>query len=257
MIEILKRILLPGGLRARFQPVYELSGASRACHYFEALIRGPRGSTVESPDILFDYARQKGQEAAVDRACARVILRAARGLPEDVRVGINVHASTLASDPKFSLLLSDAAAESGIRLGRIVIELVEHARPWGAMSFQKALSGLRSDGVGIALDDVGMGESNFKMILDARPDYFKIDRYFVHGAQEDRYRQAVLDVVAELARRFDARVVAEGVETAADLEAVRQAGISLGQGYLFGGILEEDPASGALGEAGPSEWQEA
>ena len=119
---------------------------------------------------------------------------------------------------------------------RLLRALLLHAsgRGLGNRRFGASLAALRELGASIALDDVGLGHSNFMMIIECRPNYFKIDRYFVHGARTDVYRQAVLSSVAQLALPFGARVVAEGVETEADLEAVRQAGINLAQGYLFG-----------------------
>src|SRR6185295_18002860 len=170
----------------------------------------------------------------VDRACVSTVLRAARSFRDDVQLGINVHASTLAMDPEFLMFLGDAAATSGIAVERLVIEIVEHAPPWDVRAFRNALDGIRSIGARIALDDVGLGQSNYMMIVECRPHYFKIDRYFVHGALTDFYRQAVLASVAQLARPFGARVVAEGVESEADLAAARAVGIDLVQGYLFG-----------------------
>jgi EAL domain-containing protein (putative c-di-GMP-specific phosphodiesterase class I) len=76
------------------------------------------------------------------------------------------------------------------------------------------------------------------MILDCRPDYFKIDRYFAFGCAKDPYRQAVLQTIHELARRFGGRVVAEGVENPEDLETIRAIGIELAQGYLFAPALD-------------------
>jgi EAL domain-containing protein (putative c-di-GMP-specific phosphodiesterase class I) len=231
---LIERILEPGALSVRFQPVYEVRGQAARCHYSECLIRGPQGTSVEPADILFEYARKKNREGEVDRACVSTILRAAQGLHADVDLGINVHASTLAMDPEFASFLADSAGAVGISTERLVIEIVEHAPPWDVACFRTALDGLRCIGTRIALDDVGLGQSNFMMILECRPDYFKIDRYFVRGAGTDFYRQAVLAAVAQLARPFGARVVAEGVETDEDLATARAAGIDLFQGYLFG-----------------------
>jgi EAL domain-containing protein (putative c-di-GMP-specific phosphodiesterase class I) len=230
---LVDRILAPGALSARFQPVLDLGADLGGWHYLECLIRGPRGTTVESPDVLFDYARRKNREADVDRACVATILEAARDLPAAARLGMNVHASTIA-DGAFAAFLDRSVKDAGLSAERVVIEVVEHTRPWDTAVFQRALQELRGLGVRIAVDDVGLGEANLLMILSCRPDYLKIDRYFVHGARSDFYRQAVLTSIAQLARPFGARVIAEGVETEADLQAVRTVGIDLVQGYLFG-----------------------
>jgi EAL domain-containing protein (putative c-di-GMP-specific phosphodiesterase class I) len=228
-------ILRPGALTAAFQPVFEAEGGAMKAHYFEALVRGPRGTSVESPDVLFEYARRKNRTAEVDRACLQAALGEARSLPSSSRIGINIHASTLAKDPEFLNMLGDAASAHGIEPARLVIEIVEHAPPWDVEGFRNGLEGLRAIGARIALDDIGLGHSNYMMILVCRPDYFKIDRYFVRGARDDFYRQAVLSSVAQLARPFGAQVVAEGVESNDDLEAARAAGIGLVQGWLLSG----------------------
>lgn len=231
---LLDRILEPGNLSVCFQPVLSLDGGCAVPHYFEALIRGPRGTTVESPAILFEYARNKSQESAVDRACVKAILGAAGGLPPGAVLGINVHASTLAMDEGFTEFLTRTLAASGRAAEGVVVEIVEHAPPWDVQAFRRVLDELRGLGARIALDDIGLGHSNFTMILDSRPDYFKIDRSFVHGCHADAHRRAVLASVEQLARAFDGRVIAEGIEEAADLATVRELGISLVQGYLFG-----------------------
>jgi EAL domain-containing protein (putative c-di-GMP-specific phosphodiesterase class I) len=92
---------------------------------------------------------------------------------------------------------------------------------------------LRARGIGIALDDVGVGHSNYSMMLDCRPDLIKIDRYLVAGCHADPQRQAVLESIARLAPRLGARAVAEGVEEPDDLGTIRALGIDLVQGFLL------------------------
>ncbi len=230
---LLDRILEPGSLSVRLQPVLELHGGAVHPHYFEALIRGPRGTSAESPAILFEYARKKSKESLVDRACVAAILDETRGMPEDMVLGINVHASTLAMDAGFVEFLAALLQARGLSPSNTVIEVVEHAPPWNIGGFRAAILALRALGTRIALDDVGLGQSNYMMILEGRPDYLKVDRHFVDGCHRDFYRRAVLASVAQLARPFGARVVAEGIEDPADLTALRRLGISLVQGYLL------------------------
>jgi EAL domain-containing protein (putative c-di-GMP-specific phosphodiesterase class I) len=222
-----------------FQPVFEVQDDALRTHYLEALIRGPQGTPAESADVLFEYARRKNRAADLDRACLRAVLAEARQLPGDLRVGLNIHASTLAKDPEFLNLVGDTASLHGIDPSRLIVEIVEHAPPWDVDGFRNGLDGLRAIGARIALDDIGLGHSNYLMILECRPDYFKIDRHFVRGARHDFYRQAVLASVAQLARPFGAQVVAEGVESEDDLAAVRESGIGLVQGWL---LSEAHPA---------------
>jgi EAL domain-containing protein (putative c-di-GMP-specific phosphodiesterase class I) len=230
---LLETVLEPGGLSVVFQPIVEVGSGSRRLHGLECLIRGPRDTNLESPEILFEYARRKRAESLVDRACVATVLRAAAGLPGSPDLSINVHASTLGRDHEFLVFLGDTAERHQVSLGRVTIEIVEHALPWDGPRFQSALAALRAIGVRIALDDVGRGQSNYRMILDCRPDYFKIDRYFVHGCRADFYRQAVIESISDLATKFGARVIAEAVETEGDFDTVTRLGIDLVQGHLL------------------------
>jgi EAL domain-containing protein (putative c-di-GMP-specific phosphodiesterase class I) len=230
---LLDRILAPDGISIVFQPIVEVHGREQRLHALECLTRGPAGTSLQSPTVLFEYVRRKGEEAAVDRACIAAALRESAPLPPSVRLSLNAHASTLGRDAGFADFVDATARAHGIDAARITIEIVEHAPPHDVPAFALALDRLRALGMRIALDDVGLGHSNYKMIVDSRPDYFKIDRYFVRDADGDPYRIAVLDSVARLAERVGARVVAEGIEHLADFEAVTRLGIDLLQGYRF------------------------
>jgi EAL domain-containing protein (putative c-di-GMP-specific phosphodiesterase class I) len=230
---LLDILLEPGRLSVVFQPIFEVGVASPQLHALECLIRGPAGTNAERPAVLFEYVRRKRAEAAVDRACVATALAEAGRLPGRPRVSVNVHASTLGRDLGFPAYLLDQAAAAGIEGHRLVVEIVEHAPPLDVPSFRRALERLRAAGVSIALDDVGLGQSNYKMILDVRPDIYKLDRYLVAGAWSDPYRQVILDSLARMVRRLEARAVAEGVEDAHELVAVEAAGIDLVQGFFF------------------------
>jgi EAL domain-containing protein (putative c-di-GMP-specific phosphodiesterase class I) len=235
----------PGGLRAHFQPIFERRGEALEIHSMECLMRGPKGSNLERADILFEYVRLKRAESLVDPACIATGLRQAALLPPGIRLALNVHASTLARDQSFPTFLADCASRNRILVSRLTVEIVEHSPAWDGPRFLKAIEELREMGVEIALDDVGLGQSNYRMILDCKPDYFKIDRYFVHGIRWDFFRQAIVQSVALLAKKFGARVVAEGIERQEDLDAVLNLGIDLLQGYLLG-VAEPAPAGGTL-----------
>ena len=238
----LNRILQPGGITPVYQPVFRAGGQTVQIFSFECLSRGPQGTNFESANVLFEYVRLKREESLVDRACIAVALRGAAALPSGIRLGLNVHASTLGRDHGFIPFLRTTAAATGIELSRITIEIVEHAPPWDGVSFLSAVQQLRELGADIALDDVGLGQSNFKMLLDVRPDYLKLDRYFVEGCASDRHRRAVIAALRQLGSEFSAEVIAEGVATEADAEVLRQLGVTLMQGYLFSEPLTIDQA---------------
>lgn len=226
---MLERLLRPNALSAVFQPIYSL-GDLRV-HYVEGLVRGRPGSNFECPDILFEYARRKHAQSEVDRASTKAILRSAMVLPPEWPVAINVHASTLTAAPDFPDFLRKAMKAAGRDPRHLVVEIVEHGCPYdfGALSY--VLAELRADGIRIALDDIGRGDANFMMIVECRPNIFKLDRYFIRGVDTDPHRRAVIESVRELAHRFGSLVVAEGVETQAELDTLRGLGVDLAQGF--------------------------
>lgn len=226
-------ILEPQGLTTLFQPIFEAGVGGRRLFALEALTRGPRHTNIERSDVLFEYVRRKRGEPQVDLLAIASALRQVRGLPQMPGVSLNVHAVTLERERRLPFWLAELAAEYAIPLDRLIIEIVEHAPPWSGPHFLEALDRLRSMGVRIALDDVGLGQSNFRMIVDCRPDLLKIDRHFVDGCHADPMRRAVLESISDLACRLGARAVAEGIENEQDLEAVSAAGITLHQGYLL------------------------
>jgi EAL domain-containing protein (putative c-di-GMP-specific phosphodiesterase class I) len=251
---LLDSLLEPGRLSVVFQPIFEVGVTPPQLHALECLIRGPQGSNAERPNVLFEYVRRKRAEAAIDRACVATALLDAALLPGEPRLSLNVHASTLGRDGGFHAFLLSRAEAARIPPGRLVVEIVEHAPPLDVPSFRRALTELRQSGLAIALDDVGLGQSNYKMILDVRPEIYKLDRYLVSGAWSDPYRQVILDSLARMVRRLEARAVAEGVEDRHELVAVEAAGIDLVQGFLLARPLPREQllASGYLSGHAPA-----
>ncbi|MBZ5628364.1 MAG: EAL domain-containing protein [Acidobacteriia bacterium] len=230
---LLTAILGPGGLRTRFQPVFEIDDRGQRVYSLECLTRGPEGTLFEEADLLFDYVRRKQAESLVDRECIATALRTYAQFGINIRLGINVHASSLGRDADLATFLLTAAERFAIPATSLMVEVVEHAPAWNQPQFLRNLAALRRAGVCIALDDVGLGRSNYQMILDCLPDVFKLDAYLVHGAHADPARMAVVECLLNLARRLDARVVAEGVDNEMDLGALRDIGMTMFQGNLF------------------------
>ena len=237
---MLDELCRPGAIRVEFQPIVQLRDGAPHLYGFEALSRGPRGTTMEVPNVMFEYARRKGRETDVDRLCVATALAGAAALPPKPIISINVHGSTLCDTPRFARELIEGALANGIAPERLMIEILEHRGSWVMETLHATLQELREAGVRIAVDDMGVGAANFRMFIDCRPDHVKIDRYLVHGASGDRYRLASLRAIVALANACDAVPIAEGVEDAEDLAAVRALGIDCVQGWHFG---RSQPAS--------------
>jgi len=230
---LLQQVLSKGGIVPIVQPIFRLDGDTHKLAGVECLTRGPGNTPFQRADALFAYARRKRAEHIVDQHCISAALEAASSIPPQIRLSVNVHASTLGRCADFCGWLCATAAENSIDPQRLTVEIVEHAPVWNRPEFSQTLAALREAGMRIALDDIGIGHSNFQMMVDVKPDYFKLDRYFVHGCHRNKYRYAVVASVAKLAEEFGSTVVAEGIEDPADVEVLRDVGITLVQGFLF------------------------
>lgn len=230
---LLDAVLKPGGITITLQPIFELAGGHQRVVAVECLSRGPRGTNLEPANVLFEYVRRKKEETVVDRACIMAGLMAARTLPTSIMIDVNVHASTLGRDHDFVPFLLSATEACGIAASRLVVEIVEHSPYWDGPGFAKTVGALHDAGIAIALDDVGLGYSNYRMMIDSQPQYLKVDRYLVRDCDSDRYRRIVLRSIHALAHDLGGKVVAEGVERQEELDTLLELGIELIQGYLL------------------------
>lgn len=230
----LDRILEAGAIRVLFQPILRRRESGWSLHGFEGLVRGPQGTNLQDAEVLFEYVRRKRQEVAMDRHCVQEIFRAARNFGPQVRLTVNVHAATLEQDDRFPAFVEQVLDRQEMNPARVTLEVVEQSPSRCGTRFIDALRSLRALGCSIALDDVGLGYSNYRMILESRPDCFKIDRYLIAGAHTDYYRRAVIRSIADLAGSFGAFAVAEGIDNTEDLAAVLDEGVTTCQGFLLG-----------------------
>jgi EAL domain-containing protein (putative c-di-GMP-specific phosphodiesterase class I) len=230
---LIDRLLAEGGIQPALQPVYEIAGAVRTPVAVECLSRGPKGSNAEQAPVLFDYVRRKRREAEIDRACLATALSACESLKPTVRVGVNVHASTLARDADFPRWFLSRLQAKKIDAARVVMEIVEHGPAQDLDSLARALTELRVAGVRLALDDMGIGTSGLRLVVEWAPEYIKIDRFFVEGARECPRKLAVLRSIVAMADGVGASTIVEGVETEEQLQMVIESGVKLVQGYVF------------------------
>lgn len=230
---LLSMALGPDGIGTLFQPIFVLGDRGIRLHGLECLSRGPQGTSIEPVKELFDYARRHGALPVVDRACAATALRSARHLPPKVPLSINVHAETLRHDASFAEFLAKTAASVSIAPRRLTVEIVDHARGSETVRLLAGVERLRRAGVAVALDEIGHGLANYRLLLACRPSYFKLDRALVNGCASQPARLAVLRSLAAAGRKLGAQAVATGVESTTDLNALTGIGLRLVQGYLF------------------------
>jgi EAL domain-containing protein (putative c-di-GMP-specific phosphodiesterase class I) len=213
----------PDDLTLVFQPIVDLAAATVAG--YEALARFP-GSA--GPDVWFTAAAEAGIAAELEALAVHKALAAVPALPSGTFLTVNVSPHLLGSAP-----LQDALATRP-DLHRIVVELTEHTPVHDLAALRRQTDELRSRGALIALDDAGSGYSGLQQMADLRPQIVKLDRALVSGADSDPVRMALAEMVGEFAGKIDAWLLAEGIETAAELAAFCRLGVPLAQGWLLG-----------------------
>jgi EAL domain-containing protein (putative c-di-GMP-specific phosphodiesterase class I) len=226
---LLETITDPRNLSVRFQPIFRIADAENRIHSVEGLIRGPRGTHFESAPVLFDYVRRKHAERDVDHSCLAAICAEAVHLPPEFRINVNVHAATLGQHAGFVESFRRLTKKHGLSLDRFTVEIVEYAPTCDVPELARTIAGLRDARVRIALDDVGLGQSNYRMMLDCHPEYFKLDAYFVRGLKDDSKRCAVVESVVAFGKALQSSVVAEGAESMEDIARLAEMGVEFVQ----------------------------
>jgi EAL domain-containing protein (putative c-di-GMP-specific phosphodiesterase class I) len=243
---LLDRILAPGAITTVFQPVYKIDATGLATVMIECLSRGPASTNAAHAGVLFEYAQLKAAEPLVDRACMTAALGSVATLRQPWRFSLNVFAATLVRDVGFVPWIAEELNRLDLDPSNLVFELVEHGEAWDTQAFLASLRDIRALGSQIALDDVGLAHSNFQRILDCDPEFLKLDRCIVHDCNSDPRRQALLRSLGLLAKDLGSSLIAEGVETYAELNTARSHGISLFQGFLFSKPKTAAEVSGLL-----------
>lgn len=231
---LLDQILRPDAISVVFQGIHALAPGGWVVWGHEGLVRGPRGTNVEAPDVLFDYARRCNQLRAIELMSLRRVLEEAAVLPSDKPVFINVTAATLEGVRHLPWLLAGISQECGIPTSRMCVELTEQEPIRDRNGLREALLGLRELGIRFAIDDFGNGYGTLELLTLVPPDFVKVGDPLVRGVGGDRTRRQLLRWVVEVVEGLSAAAIAECVETKEDLAAVADAGVHLAQGYLLG-----------------------
>jgi EAL domain-containing protein (putative c-di-GMP-specific phosphodiesterase class I) len=215
-------VFAAGGPTVVLQPIVDLGTGERIGA--EALSRFPSG-WGKAPDVVFAEAHRLGRGDELEILALRGAAAHLNGV--DGYVSMNVSPGTLLTG-QCRALLADLPAH------RVVLELSEHDPVADYDALHAALAPLRTAGLRLAIDDVGAGYSSLRHIVLTAPDIIKLDRSIVTGVGADPVLGTLVRSLVEFARGCGSRVVAEGVETSADADALRTAGVDCGQGWHFG-----------------------
>jgi diguanylate cyclase (GGDEF)-like protein len=233
------RVAGAGALVAVFQPIYDLrTGRPRG---YEGLVRPMPRSGFADAGELFAAAEAAGRTVELDLASltASVSAFSALGLPGSLT--LNLSPRTLESDQFSTHALVQSLRRHGVEPGRVVLELTEREAVEDMDRLIRAAEACRAAGMRIAADDVGAGNAGLRLLSQLRFDIVKIDLSLVQGGVVRATSEEVVRTLKDLADRWGALVIAEGVETVEQLTFVRALGIRAGQGYLLG-VPTEHPS---------------
>jgi EAL domain-containing protein (putative c-di-GMP-specific phosphodiesterase class I)/GGDEF domain-containing protein len=236
-------------LQPVFQPIVDTRQGCLLGH--EALIRGPAGHRLEYPSALFDEAKQTGLLSELDLACREAAMQASHRLQMDGLLFINVNPNVLLDKQHPRGCTQRMAQELGIPASRIVIELSEQYPIQDPEGLKSAVDRYRRLGFQIAIDDLGAGYSGLKLWSEIKPDYVKIDRYFIQDIHQDPIKREFVQSILTLARGMQSRIIAEGIETREELQQLQNMGVYYCQGYYLGRpastpLLQPLPTSAAV-----------
>ncbi|WP_232291976.1 EAL domain-containing protein [Frankia sp. QA3] len=211
-----------GGPQIIFQPIFRLE--DQHIIGVEALSRFP--DLVGGAQRWYADAATVGLSTELERLAIERALAVLPVLPPDLTLAVNASPSTIAAG-LLDLLPASVA-------GRLVVEITEHEHIGTDRHLLLAVEVLRSRGVRIAIDDIGTGYAGLEQLLHLRPDIIKLDGVITRGIDTDAARRAIASGLVEVASEIGGTVVAEGIETPAELATAMGAGIPYGQGYLLG-----------------------
>lgn len=220
-----RAVLEDSGLSIVYQPIYDTT--RHALTGFEALSRFSFGNLKRTPDVWFGEANAVGLGKALEEKAMMLALEGLSQLPESAYVSVNMSPDHVLNDGITELL-------RGMPLDRIVLELTEHAEVEHYSELADQLRPLRDRGLRVAVDDAGAGFASFRHILNLAPDRIKLDMSITRNIDTDKSRRALAAAFMRFAEETGSKLVAEGVETEAELDTLQGLGVVDIQGNLLG-----------------------
>ncbi|HWO58066.1 MAG TPA: EAL domain-containing protein [bacterium] len=245
----LRRAVAAQSLALRYQPILRLSDGYIAG--FEALLRWehPERGAVDPMEFI-PAAESTGLIVPLGRWALMQACRTAAAWQTDGAAAVPISVNLSARQLQRSDFLSSLEAvlrETGLPASALVLELTETALFAHSEPVVRALEGIRALGISLHIDDFGTGYSSLNYLARLPVTALKVDRSFVQGLGRDEGSRKIIRGVVTLAHSLGIEVIAEGIESAAQLRLLRdEMGCDFGQGYLYARALESDEAFSCL-----------
>jgi len=221
---------LPFDFTMAFHPIVDLERGS--VWGYEALVRGTQGQSAGQILSQID----EGRQYKFDQACrVKAIELAGRLFPqaEDTKLSINFMPNAVYEPAACIRTSLETARRVGFDTKRIMFEFTENERMVDTKHVARIVAEYRRLGFITAIDDFGAGHAGLNLLANFQTDLIKIDMEIIRGIADSAARQAIVAGILVMARALDITIIAEGIETEAELSALKNAGIGLFQGFLF------------------------
>lgn len=229
VLDRLQDVLLRERVQTAYQPILGMGDGT--VMGYEALSRGPRGSGLESAAALFGAATDHNLLVELDRLCRRRALLSSGRVPSSARIFVNTLPATM-RDPQFrGRPLIDFLDKAQVAPRRIVIEITEKLVIENYGLFRETMAYYSDLGMSFAVDDVGAGYSGLESIARLRPNFLKVDIALVRDVHVSMVNRAMVEAIISLGHGIGAQVIAEGIHTEEETQALRAMGVDYGQGY--------------------------
>jgi len=228
----LDSLIAGGSMRPMYQPIVDLGTLRIVGH--EVFTRTPAGGPIDDAEALFALAARTGRATAFERLCRRCALREVRDAPDPIQTLFLKASPAALGDPAFAREgLARELEGTGLQSGDVVVEVEERLAALDRQAFRAALCELKRQGFRLAIDDMGAGYSSLQSIAEMEPDFLKFDMSLVRHLDRHPIKRSLLETVVRVSGSVGAPVVAEGIETPAELHAIREMGVPLGQGWYL------------------------
>lgn len=222
-------------IETHFQPI--ISIRKKKTIGVEALARYTHASSGQSvpPPVLFQLAAEQGLTVELDRLCRITALQNFKSLAQknpDLLLFLNIDTGIIDHGVVGSGHLMNSVETVGLNPQNIVIEIME-SKVSQCDSLKRFIEIYKGYGFLMALDDLGLGHSNLDRIVHVKPNIIKLDRYLIQNLDQDYYKQEICKSLVNMSRKIGALVVAECVETMAEVVTCLELGIDIMQGYYF------------------------
>lgn len=214
-----------------FQPIVDLRNAIVVG--YEALARFPPEIGL-APDVCFQMAERCGRRLDVEEVLLHRALDVRTVIPPNCFLTVNLSPNLMLTDRWDGLLENIRALDPVGGLDGIVIEITEQDSIDDYDQMRRKVEVIRSLRGSVAVDDTGSGFASLKHVMELKPNFVKLDRFFVGNCHSDRSKTTLIQMIGMATDRLDAWVIAEGVETAEELDELIRLDVPLGQGYFLG-----------------------